>query len=102
MKLNLMALSVAVAALFLSTAAKAQTNCADRAMVVERLGSKYGESRRSVGVAANNSVVEMYAHDGTGSWSIVVTMPDGRSCLVASGMSYETLAEVAPASGNDA
>ncbi|WP_147127022.1 hypothetical protein [Shimia ponticola] len=102
MKLNLMALSVAVAALFIATSAKAQSNCADRAMVVERLGTKYGETRQSVGVAANNSVVETYANDGTGSWSIVVTMPNGQSCLVASGMSYEALANAAPTPGNDA
>ena len=102
MKFNLMALSVAVAALFMTTSARAQTNCADRAMVVERLAAKYGESRRSVGMAANNSVVEVYANDGTGSWSIVVTTPNGQSCLVASGMAYEPVAEANLAPGNDA
>ena len=102
MKMHLMALTVAVAALFVAHSAQAQTNCAERTRVVDRLANQYGESRQSVGVAANNSVVEVYANDGTGSWSIVVTMPDGRACLVASGMAFETLAEVAPAMGSDA
>ena len=91
MKLHLLALSVAMGAMLVATSARAQANnCADRAYVVDQLSTKYGESRQSVGVAANNSVVEVYANGGTGSWSIVITMPNGQACLVASGMSFET------------
>ncbi|MEO0486212.1 MAG: hypothetical protein AAF092_09900 [Pseudomonadota bacterium] len=104
MKTHLIALSVGVVALVLmSTTARAQdvhraqaSNCAAREAVIDRLASRYGESRQSVGVAANQSVVEVYANDATGSWSILVTLPNGTSCLVASGMSFEALASVAP------
>lgn len=103
MKSHLLALSVGVVAMVIAGAARAQTNCADRTMVVDRLADKYGESRQSVGVAANNSMVEVFANGGTGSWTIIVTQPDGRACMVASGMSFEALAVVAPAkSGSDA
>ena len=99
MKTHLIALSVGVAALTLTaaTARSQQANCGTRDSVVERLASKYGESRQSLGMAANQSLVEVYANEGTGSWTITVTLPNGTMCLVASGMSFEALAHVEPA-----
>ena len=99
MKTHLIALSVGVVALILSAAStRAQgSNCAERDAVIERLASKYGESRQSAGLAANQSLVEVYANPESGSWSITVTLPGGQTCLVASGMSFEALAQVAPA-----
>lgn len=104
MKLNLMALSVAAFAIFLATDVSAQSSqqCAGRDLVIDRLAQKYGESRQSIGVAANNAVVEVYANDGTGSWTIIVTLPSGQTCMVASGTSFETLAEAQIIPGNDA
>lgn len=73
-------------------------NCGNRDTVVERLGNKYGESRQSIGMAPKGRVVEVFASHETGTWTITVTMPNGITCLVASGQSYETLDEpVAPA-----
>ncbi|MCH2077939.1 MAG: hypothetical protein MK180_13860 [Rhodobacteraceae bacterium] len=97
MKTHFLALLVGVTALVLSTTStQAQANCAERDQVLERLSARYGESRQSVGVAANQSLVEVFANSGTGSWSITVTMPNGTTCLVASGTSYEGLALVQP------
>ena len=76
--------------------------CAERAMVVERLEHAYGETRQSIGLGQNNAIVETWASDSTGTWTIIVTLPDGISCLVASGESWEHLAERAAAPGNDA
>lgn len=76
-------------------------NCAPRPMVLERLTNSYGETRQSIGLGANNAVVEVFASAETGSWTITVTMPDGMTCLVASGRSFETLAESLPPEGND-
>jgi len=77
--------------------AQAQSNnCAPHAMVVERLASGYGESRQSIGIGANNTVVELFASPLSGSWTITVTMPGGPTCLVASGQGYEYLAEALP------
>ena len=36
------------------------------------------------------------------SWTITVTSPSGMTCLVASGQSFETLAEALPPKGKDA
>ncbi|MEE9387283.1 MAG: hypothetical protein V3U96_01630 [Paracoccaceae bacterium] len=81
----------------------AQSNrCASRDIVVTRLAEKYGESRQSMGLGANNSVVEIYASIQTGSWTITVTMPSGQTCIVAAGQSFETLAEAPTVPGKDA
>lgn len=82
--------------------AQTARNCAPRDVVVERLASTYGESRQSVGLGANNSMVEVFAASETGTWTITVTMATGLTCLVASGQNFETLAEALPARGNDA
>ena len=71
-------------------------NCADRAAVVELLADRYGESRQSVGLGANNSLVEIFASAETGTWTITVTEPGGPTCLVASGQAFEHLAEALP------
>jgi hypothetical protein len=72
-----------------------QANCGQRSMVVERLQTKYGETRRSVGLAPNNGVVETYASAESGTWTIVITLPNGMTCLVASGDAFEPIEEAA-------
>lgn len=82
--------------------AQARQNCAPRDTVVERLASGYGEARKSMGLGANNQVVEVFASAETGTWTITVTMPNGLTCLVASGQAFEELAEALPVEDNDA
>ncbi len=103
--LHLAALTAA-AVVYLATtsqvAAQSQRNCGPRDAVVERLAEGYGETRQSVGIGSNNAMVEVFASEETGSWTILVTMPTGVSCLVASGQSFEEVAEALPTKGNDA
>ena len=102
MKILMMA-SAFIAALIAGPAsAQSGANCAPRDMVVERLAAKYGEVRQSMGLGANNAVVEVFASDVSGSWTITVTTANGLTCLVASGQAFEALAEVPPVEGNDA
>lgn len=103
-----LSLSTAIAAAGLltysTTAVEAQgsRNCAPRDAVVDRLADKYGESRQSMGLGSNNRVVEVFASSETGTWTITVTMPNGLTCLVASGQAFEELAEALPTAGDDA
>jgi len=72
--------------------------CGARAGMVIQLAERYGETRRSWGIA-QNAVVEVYASDETGSWTIAITTPDGQMCMVAAGQGYETEAPQTPAKG---
>jgi hypothetical protein len=77
-------------------------NCAPRDTVVTRLAEKYGETRQSIGLGANNAVIEVFAAQATGTWTITVTSASGVTCLIASGQAFETMAEALPKPGDDA
>ncbi|MCJ8333558.1 MAG: hypothetical protein MJH10_04815, partial [Epibacterium sp.] len=66
-----------------------------------RLADKYGESRQSIGMGQKGVLMETFASDETGSWTITVTTPQGITCLVASGQAYELLAEALPTADKD-
>lgn len=65
--------------------------CADRDDIVRQLEQKYGETRRSLGVSSGKGVFEIYVLDETGSWTIILTNPRGRSCLMAAGEHWEAV-----------
>lgn len=71
------------------------TNCAKRASLIAQLNERYGESRQSTGLTPNGHVIETYAHPETGTWTILLTLPNGTSCMVASGKAYQYLNEPA-------
>jgi SNF family Na+-dependent transporter len=106
MSQKLFALSLGFAALILATqhasAQSTTTACGTRAAIVTQLAAKYGETRRGIGIANNNSVMEVFASDQTGSWTITVTVASGQTCMLASGQSFEGLADALPASGKGA
>ncbi|SOH92650.1 hypothetical protein SAMN06273572_101498 [Monaibacterium marinum] len=69
----------------LAADAQAQTvECGPRNAAINALTDEYGEVRRAIGLDPRG-IVEVYASDETGSWSVTVTLPDGRTCLLAQG-----------------
>lgn len=85
-----------------ATQVQAQANCAPRHLVIERLATGFGETRQSVGLGSSGQVVEVFASPVTGTWTITVTLPDGTTCLVASGEAFQNLAEALPPAGDPA
>lgn len=73
--------------------AQQQQPCANRADFLKHLSANYKEAPVAMGLTANGGLLEVVASKD-GSWTIIVTMPNGMSCGVASGMSWETTAEV--------
>ena len=74
------------------TSAGAQMVCGEREAIISQLERKYGETRRSVGLQQQGrGVVEVYASETTGSWTILVTDTKGRSCLMAVGDAFEAV-----------
>lgn len=100
---TLFALSLGFVGLILATQAGfAAPQCGPRAAILDQLSSRYGETRRGIGLAANTQVMEIFANTESGSWTITVTLPDGITCLAASGQNFETTTEDLPAKGNPA
>ncbi|MEL6840895.1 MAG: hypothetical protein AAFP85_16530 [Pseudomonadota bacterium] len=98
MKRNIFLMSFGLGAMMLAAnQVNAQTrNCAAHAQVVERLAERYGESRQSIGLGSDNSMVEMFASPETGSWTITITRPGGPTCLIAAGQAYQHVNEPLP------
>jgi len=68
--------------------ATAESVCVDRVKFIERLKESYGERQVSNGINYNGVVVEVFASQ-EGHFTILATSPDGVSCLVASGDSWQ-------------
>ncbi len=90
-----------VAALCLTAAppvaAQQQARCAPRAQVMDLIEGRRGETRRAIGLTSNASVMELYASEATGGWTLVVTLPSGMTCLLGAGTGFEVEDRVAGA-----
>lgn len=68
--------------------AAARPNCSSHADVRQVLADRFGETQQRVGTNQAGQIVEIYASFQTGSWTLVITIPEGVSCLAASGHNY--------------
>jgi len=70
------------------------SHCADRDLVVERLQSKYHEELAAGGIqkaAATNAIVEVWASHESGTFTVLLTRPDGVTCVMATGTDWHQL-----------
>ena len=86
-------IAFAAVALTFANAADAQQQCAPREVVIQHLGERFGETRQTIGLGQENRVFETFASEESGTWTITVTLPNGVTCLVASGRGFERLDE---------
>lgn len=99
---TLFALSLGLAGLILlPLPLHAAMQCAPHDTVATNLATSFGEARRSIGLAQDNTVMELYASE-TGTWTLTVTLPTGMTCLIAAGSHFETVIAPLPAKGNPA
>ena len=64
--------------------------CKPRSEMVAFLKDTYGESLVSIGRLQSKGVMEVYASK-SGTFSVIVTMPDSLTCLAAAGDAYQEL-----------
>ena len=61
---------------------------APREYVVERLEAEYQEVREALGVTNTGAVVELFTSKDGETWTIIVTLPNGMSRMVAAGEAW--------------
>jgi hypothetical protein len=71
-------------------AAQPALNCAERSRVVESLGTHYSETLHAVGLINQAAILEVLISE-SGTWTMLVTNLNGRSCVVFAGEGWETL-----------
>jgi len=64
--------------------------CAPRASIVDTLGNRYQENLRAIGLTSRLTVLEIYVSD-RGTWTALVSNPQGMSCVVAAGEAWQEI-----------
>ena len=94
-----LAVGLVVPVVMMSSPAHAQLKCGDRIgrrpEALNHLSTKYHEAPVGVGLATNGGVVEVLSTLDGKTWTIIVTMPNGKSCLIAAGQDWESVEPVA-------
>ena len=75
-------------AAFAPAALHAQTNCAARETVIQKLETGYGETFSGGGLQSASSIFEVWFSEEKGTWTILMTRADGTSCIMASGTNW--------------
>lgn len=68
---------------------QAQTICMKRDALVSQLNRQYGELRRATGLGSAQALIEVWVSYDTGSWTILLTRPNGTSCIMAAGDAWQ-------------
>ena len=69
----------------------AQSNCGQRTELVTALSDRFNEAPVAAGLSQLGQLIEVFSSaDGT-TWTLMVTKPDGESCLIAAGEAWLSL-----------
>ncbi|WFU09666.1 hypothetical protein QA646_01990 [Rhizobium sp. CB3090] len=82
---------VAMAILHPSSAASQATfACAQRVDMVAFLNAHYSEKLSAVGQLDPKNIIEIFTAE-SGSWTMMITSVSGRSCVILTGQSWESI-----------
>jgi hypothetical protein len=73
----------------------ASPKCGPRTEVLSQLAKKYSEVPAAIGLASSGALIEVLTSDDGATWTILVSRPNGTSCLVAAGEEWHALEPVA-------
>ncbi len=79
---------LAVALFLVSSAAVAQVPCGQRDKVVESFAVNFKEAPIATGVSSNGRLIEVLSTQDGDTWTLIITSPDGNSCMIASGQGW--------------
>lgn len=82
---------ILTAAAFLISGAQpafSQMVCGKRGDIVKALEDGHSEQRTAAGISGNGGLVELFTA-GNGTWTLLLTMPGGPTCLLGSGEEWE-------------
>lgn len=79
-----------------------QAPCTDRQTFIRHLQSKWHETPIAMGLTARGGLIEVLVSKDGGTWTMIVTMPNGMTCGVATGTSWEKVKPTRPDNRPDA
>ena len=93
--LIVVAMATLMATVSMTSTAHAQPECFPRSDLVQHLASNYHEQPAAAGLADNGSLLEVFASKDGETWTVVLSMPNGTACLVATGEQWQETSRVA-------
>ena len=69
--------------------AMAGPTCGERTDIVRKLSHDFKEAPQSVGMVNNQAVIEVFVSE-KGSWTIIASGTDGKSCVLSAGDGWQT------------
>ncbi|MEO1066935.1 MAG: hypothetical protein AAFW47_06110 [Pseudomonadota bacterium] len=74
-----------------STSASANVpRCSSHDSITTHLAKRYGETPRGLGLVSDKGIMEVFVSK-QGTWTILMTNPNGTSCLIAAGKGWEDI-----------
>jgi hypothetical protein len=86
-----MSFTAALAMAVFAANADAAPVCGKREDVLAPLFQKFREAPVGVGLAANGGLIELLAADTGSTWTLIITMASGTTCLLATGQDWQPL-----------
>jgi len=84
--------ALSLALILTAAPAFAQVACNNRDKIIAWLGSRYNETPVATGVSDKGALIEVLTtKDGT-TWTILLTSPNGTSCIVETGQAWQSKA----------
>ncbi len=83
-------LSAIIAGVAFANSAEATSLCGKRADFIKALADKYHEQSKAMGIVGQTNLLEIFTAK-SGTWTILMTAPQGKTCIIATGNSWEDL-----------
>ena len=83
---------VLLASTAMTAAAEGGPPCGPRKALTKKLEQAYGETRQGVGLTGGQVLFEVWTSEN-GTWTLLLTRPDGKSCVMAVGENWQDTAE---------
>ena len=74
----------------MATPASAQMACGERDKIIGELTETWDENRTAIGLSNTGAVIEVFSSPN-GTWTMLLTRPDGPTCLIGAGDHWEDL-----------
>jgi len=83
-------LMVALATAVFAAGVQAAPACGKRDDVLAQLSEKFKEAPVGIGLAGNGGLIELLTAKTGTTWTLIITLPNGPTCLLAAGRDWQS------------
>ena len=85
------AFTAALATTLFAVGAQAAPACGKRNDVLAEMSEKFKEAPVGIGLAGNGGLIELLTAKTGTTWTLIITLPKGLTCLLAAGRDWQSL-----------